>query len=120
MPRTKNSVVSRQSRKKTLKQARGFRGSRKNLIRQAYTAVNHSKANAFVGRKQKKREYRRLWTTRINNACREAGLTYNRFMYGLRQQGVELNRKALADMAVNDPEAFQELVESAKQRAEVG
>ena len=117
MPRAKNSVASRRRRKKVLKQARGFRGSRKNLIRQAYNVVDRSKAMSYVGRKEKKRQYRRLWNTRINAACRNLGINYSQFMYGLKQAGIGLDRKALAHLAVEDPEAFEDLVNQAKEAA---
>ncbi|MBN2449042.1 MAG: 50S ribosomal protein L20 [Lentisphaeria bacterium] len=108
------SVPSRRRRKKTLKLARGFRGSRGKLLRQAYGAVDRAMAMAYVGRKQKKQQYRRLWTVRINAACRPAGLTYSRFIDGLNKAGIEVNRKWLADLAVNDVSAFAQLVEKAK------
>lgn len=114
MPRAKSSVASKQRRKKVLKQAKGFRSSRGTLIRQAYNAVDRANAMAYSGRKQKKRQYRRLWNTRINAACRNLGMNYSTFMYGLRQAGVELNRKVLSNMAIEDPDAFAELVETAK------
>lgn len=114
MVRARNTVASRKRRKKVLRRARGFRGSRSKLIRQAYNAVDHADANAFKGRKQKKRDYRRLWNTRINAACRQRGLKYSRFIYGLRCKGIELNRKILADMAVRDEQGFDDLVEQAK------
>lgn len=117
MPRAKSSVASKKRRKKVLKQARGFRGRRHNLIRQAYNAVDRSKAMSYVGRKERKRQFRRLWNTRINAACRNLGTNYSQFMYGLKQANIELDRKALAHLAVEDPEAFAELVEQAKKAA---
>lgn len=114
MPRAKNSVASRKRRKKVLKEARGFRGRRHNLIRQAYNAVDRSKAMSYVGRKERKRQFRRLWNTRINAACRNLGTNYSQFMHGLKQAGIELDRKALANLAVEDPEAFADLVEQSK------
>lgn len=113
--RSKSSVPSHRRRRKVLKQARGFRGSRGKLIRQAYGAVDRSMAQAYTGRKQKKRQYRRLWTVRINAACRQLDFNYSRFVDGLKKAGVEVNRKCLADLAVNDQEAFRQLVEKAKQ-----
>lgn len=107
-------VASRKRRKKILKQARGFRGARSRLIRQAFGAVDHAMANAYVGRKQKKRQYRRLWTVRINAACRALGWNYSSFINGLNKAGITMNRKVLADLAATDAEAFGKLVETAK------
>ena len=112
--RVSTSPSSRKRRKRVLKQARGFRGSRSKLLRQAYVAVNREKAFAYVGRKQKKRQFRRLWIVRINIACRLRGITYSRFMHGLKSAECGLNRKILADLAVQEPEAFDQLVEKAK------
>lgn len=112
--RVQNAVASHRRRKRWLRKARGFRGARSKLIRQAYVAVERAMAQAYVGRKQKKRQYRRLWTVRINAACRQRGLNYSRFIAGLKQAGVDLNRKMLADMAVNDPDGFSRLVETAR------
>ncbi len=114
MPRTKHSVPSHQRRKAVLKAAKGFRGGRSKLLRTAYDAVDSARQHAYVGRKLKKREYRRLWTARINAACRQQGLNYSRFIYGLKCADIDLNRKVLADMAATDPESFSELVETAK------
>ena len=114
MSRAKFAVASRKRRKKVLKQARGFRGSRSKLIRQAYGAVDRAMAMAYVGRKHKKRQYRRLWTIRINAACRAAGWNYSSFIDGLKKAGVEVNRKWLADLAATDPEAFSKLLDAAK------
>jgi large subunit ribosomal protein L20 len=117
MARAKFAVASRKRRKAVLKKARGFRGARSKLIRQAYNAVDRSMAMAYSGRKQKKRQYRRLWNVRINAACRAADpqMRYSTFMCGLRKAGIELNRKVLADMAVNDAEGFGRLLATAKQ-----
>jgi large subunit ribosomal protein L20 len=112
--RNTNRVASRKRRKKVLKQARGFRGGRGRLIRQAFGAVDHAMANAFTGRKQKKRQYRRLWTIRINAACRALGWNYSSFINGLNKAGIEVNRKVLADLAATDAAAFGKLVETAK------
>ena len=106
-------VASRRRRKKVLKQARGFRHGRK-LLRQAYGALDRGMAMAYTGRKQKKQQYRRLWTVRLNAACRPAGLTYSRFINGLKRAGVTLDRKCLADLAATDAAAFAKLVETAK------
>ena len=112
--RIKRSVASRKRRKKVLKLAKGFRGRRGNLIRQAYGAVDHSMAMAYKGRKQKKRQFRRLWTVRINAASRRLGLSYSQFINGLKKSSIDLNRKYLADLAVTDEAAFAQLVEVAK------
>ena len=114
MPRTLSSTARHKRHKKVLKQAKGFRGSRKNLYRQATNAVDRAMAMAYTGRKQKKRQYRRLWTTRINAACRNNGMTYSDFIHGLKTANIDLNRKALAAMAVQDPEEFAELVDTAR------
>ncbi len=114
MARVRNTVASRKRRKRVLRQARGFRGSRSKLIRQAYGAVDRAMAMAYTGRKQKKRQYRRLWTVRINAACRAAGLNYSTFIDGLKKAGVDINRKLLADLAVTEPESFNKLIETAK------
>jgi len=97
-----------------LKLARGFRGSRGRLIRMAFGAVDHAMKNAFIGRKQKKRAYRRMWTVRINAACRALGWNYSSFINGLNKAGIEMNRKVLADLAATDAEAFGKLVDAAK------
>ena len=112
--RVTHAVPSRKRRKRVLKLARGYRGSRSKLLRQAYGAVDRAMATAYVGRKQKKQQYRRLWTVRINAACRQLGLTYSRFIDGLKKAGVDVNRKWLADLAVTDAPAFAELVTKAK------
>jgi large subunit ribosomal protein L20 len=112
--RNTNRVASRKRRKKILKQARGFRGGRGRLIRQAFGAVDHAMANAYIGRKQKKRQYRRLWTIRINAACRALGWNYSSFINGLNKAGIEMNRKVLADLAATDAAAFAKLVDAAK------
>jgi len=114
MPRTKSSVARKHRRKRVLKAAKGFRSSRGTLIRQAYNAVDRANAMAYSGRKQKKRQYRRLWNTRINAACRNLGTNYSTFIHGLKEAGIELNRKVLSNMAIEDPDAFAELVETAK------
>ncbi len=108
------AVPSRRRRKRVLEQAKGFRASRSKLIRQAYNAVDRAMAMGYVGRKQKKQQYRRLWTVRINAACRAAGLNYSVFINGLKNAGIEINRKMLAELAATDAAAFAKLVESAK------
>ena len=114
MSKAKFSVASRKRRKKVLDRAKGFYGRSKNNIRTAYDAVDKALSHAYVGRKQKKRQYRRLWTVRINAACRQLDFTYSQFMHGLKLAGVEMNRKMLSEIAIHDPEAFKALVEQAK------
>ncbi len=115
MPRVTSAVASRKRRKRVLEQAKGFRGARSKQIRTVYDAVDKAMSHAFVGRKQKKRLYRRLWTVRINAACRANGTNYSTFINGLKLAGIELNRKVLADIAVNEPKEFKALVEQAAQ-----
>lgn len=116
MPRAKSSVVSRNRHKKTLKLAKGYRGAKSKLYRVAKTQLLKSFAYAYRDRRNKKREFRKLWIARINAAARMNGLTYSSFMNGLRQAGVDINRKMLAEMAVNDKGAFGQLVEVAKSK----
>ena len=115
MARVTSAVSSRKRRKRILEQAKGFKGARSKQIRTAYDAVDKAMSHAFVGRKQKKRLYRRLWTVRINAACRANGTNYSTFINGLKIAGIELNRKVLADIAVNEPKEFIALVEQAAQ-----
>jgi len=114
MARAKFAVASRKRRKRLLKMAKGFRGSRSKLLRQAYGAVDRAMAMAYDGRKQKKRLYRRLWTVRINAACRAAGMSYSALIDGLKKAGVAVDRKMLSDLAVHDSAAFGKLMEMAK------
>lgn len=114
MPRAKSSTASKKRKKKTLKEAKGNRGRRKNIIRTAKEAVEKGWTHAYKDRRRKKREFRRLWITRINAAARENGMPYSRFIHGLKEAGVELNRKILADLAVRDEAAFAELVDLAR------
>lgn len=114
MPRSTNHVASRKRRKKVLKQARGYFGARKNVYTVAKNAVEKAMQYAYVGRKLKKRQYRRLWISRINAAARLNGMTYSTLMHALKESNVELNRKSLADIALNHPEAFKALVEKVK------
>ncbi|MCL2387574.1 MAG: 50S ribosomal protein L20 [Defluviitaleaceae bacterium] len=114
MARIKGAVHARKRHKKTLKQASGYFGARSTQYRAAKQAVMKAMAAAFAGRKQTKREYRRLWITRINAAAREHGISYSRFMSGLKKSGVDINRKMLAELAVNDTAAFSKLAEMAK------
>ena len=111
MSRSPRSVPSHLRRKRVLKQAKGFRGRRKNNITTANAAVDKSLQHNYIGRKEKKRNFRALWIQRINAACRLYGVTYSRFISGLARAGIELDRKVLADIAVREPEAFKLLVE---------
>jgi large subunit ribosomal protein L20 len=115
MPRTKGGYKTRQRRNRVLKRAKGFWGARRKLYAVAKETVDRAMAYAFVGRKQKKRSYRRLWVTRINAAARHHDLSYSRLVNGLKQANVELDRKVLADLAVNDPQAFAAVAAVAKQ-----
>ena len=110
MPRSVNSVASRKRRKKVLKAAKGFFGARKNVWTVAKNAVDRAMAFAYVGRKLKKRAYRRLWIARINAGARINGMTYSKLMHALSQKGIDLNRKVLADLAMNHPKAFADIV----------
>ena len=109
MARVKGALNARKRHKKVLKLAKGYRGSRSKQYRVAKQSVMRAMASAFAGRKQTKREYRRLWITRINAAARLNGLSYSRFMNGLKNAGININRKMLAEMAVNDSAAFSQL-----------
>jgi len=113
MARIKGAINARKKHKRTLKLARGYYGARSRQYRAAKQAVMRAMAAAFVGRKQTKREYRRLWITRINAAARVHGLSYSQFMYGLKKANVNINRKMLAEMAVNDASAFAKLAKLA-------
>ncbi|MFM2439401.1 MAG: 50S ribosomal protein L20 [Sediminibacterium sp.] len=114
MPRSKNAVASRARRKKILDQAKGFYGKRKNVYTVAKNVLEKGLTYAFVSRKLKKREYRTLWIARINAAVRAEGLTYSQFINLLAKKGSTLNRKVLADLAMNEPETFKKLVDSVK------
>ncbi len=114
MPRSKNAVASRARRKRVLEQAKGYYGKRKNVYTVAKNIVEKGLTYAYVGRKLKKREYRQLWIVRINAAVRAEGLTYSEFINKLNAKGIELNRKVLADLAMNNPESFKALVASVK------
>lgn len=114
MPRVKRGVTSRRRHNKVLKLARGYRGAKSKLFRTANEAVNKALAYAFRDRKVRKREFRKLWIIRINAASRLHGLSYSVMMNGLTKAGVDLNRKILAELAVNDPNAFSELAKVAK------
>jgi large subunit ribosomal protein L20 len=114
MPRVKGGNVARKRRKKVLKLAKGYYGSKHALYRTAHEQVMKSLAYAYRDRRQKKRDFRKLWITRINAAARLNGMSYSRFMNGLKVAGIDVNRKMLADIAVNDAAGFASLVEAAK------
>ena len=114
MPRAKGGAKTRQRRKKVLKKAKGYFGGRRKLYRTAKETVLRAGAFAYRDRRQKKRLARSLWIVRINAACREVGVTYSTFMNGLRRAGILLDRKILAELALNDPPAFAKLAERAK------
>jgi len=118
MPRATNSPASRDRRRKILKRAKGYRGSRHRLLKTAKQAVDHSGQYAYRDRRQRKRDFRKLWIARINAAAREHGLNYSRLIQGLRLANVDINRKMLADIAVTDAEAFGAIVETAKSKLE--
>ncbi|MBR5558741.1 MAG: 50S ribosomal protein L20 [Oscillospiraceae bacterium] len=114
MARVKGAMMTRKRRKKVLKLAKGYFGGKRKLFRTAKEAVMKSGNYAYIGRKQKKRDFRRLWITRISAACRINGINYSTFMNGLKKAGIELNRKMLSELAINDAKAFAALVEKAK------
>ena len=114
MPRSVNAVASRTRRKKILKEAKGFYGKRKNVYTVDKNVLEKGQGYKFVGRKLKKREYRSLWIVRINAAVREEGMSYSQFIGKLAVKGIDLNRKVLADLAMNEPETFKQLVASVK------
>jgi large subunit ribosomal protein L20 len=114
MPRSVNAVASRARKKRILKQAKGFYGKRKNVYTVAKNVLEKGLTYRYVGRKLKKREYRALWIARINAAVRAEGLTYSRFIHLLNEKGVKLDRKILADIAMNEPETFTQLIASVK------
>ena len=116
MARVKGGPVTRRRRKKVLKLARGYFGSKHRLFRTAKQQVMKSYMYAYRDRRQRKRDFRKLWITRINAAARNNGLSYSRLMHGLKMAGVDINRKMLADLAVNDQQAFSELANLAKQK----
>jgi large subunit ribosomal protein L20 len=116
MPRVKGGTVTRKRRKKVLKLAKGYYGSKHTLYKVANQQVMKSLMYAFRDRRQKKRDFRKLWITRINAAARMNGLSYSRLMHGLKLSGIEVNRKMLAELAVSDANAFAELANVAKQQ----
>ena len=115
MPRVKRGVTAHARHKKLIKQAKGYRGRRKNVYRVAKQAVTKAGQYSYRDRRQRKRQFRALWITRINAAARENGLSYSRFMDGLRKADIQIDRKLLAEMAVNDKNAFARLAEQARQ-----
>ncbi|MCL1997206.1 MAG: 50S ribosomal protein L20 [Turicibacter sp.] len=115
MARVKGALNARKRHKKVLKLAKGYRGARSKQYRVAKQSVMRALASAYAGRKQTKREFRRLWITRINAAARQNGISYSNFMNGLKVAGIEINRKMLAEMAVNDAKAFSQLADKVKQ-----
>ena len=114
MARIKGGLNARKKHNRVLKLAKGYRGARSKQYRIAKQSVMRALTSAYAGRKQRKRQFRQLWIARINAAARLNGLSYSRFMYGLKQADIDLNRKVLADMAVNDPKGFSDLAELAK------
>jgi large subunit ribosomal protein L20 len=114
MPRSKNAVASRARRKRVLKAAKGYYGKRKNVYTVAKNVMEKGLTYAYVGRKLKKREYRTLWIARINAAVREEGLTYSQFIHQLAVKNIDINRKVLADLAMNEPESFKALLAQVK------
>ena len=116
MARVKGGLGAKKRHNRTLKLAKGYRGARSKQYRVAKQSVMRALTSSYAGRKQKKRQFRRLWIARINAAARMNGLSYSKFMYGLKLANAELNRKVLADMAVNDAEGFAKLAEVAKSK----
>ena len=114
MARIKGGLNAKKKHNRILKLAKGYRGARSNQYRVAKQSVMRALTSAYAGRKQKKRQFRQLWIARINAACRMNGMSYSKFMYGLKKAEVEINRKMLSEMAINDPEGFKSLVETAK------
>ncbi|MBB6630212.1 50S ribosomal protein L20 [Clostridium algidicarnis] len=115
MARVKRAVNSRKNHKKVLKLAKGYYGGKSKLFKTANETVIRAQRNAYVGRKLKKRDYRKLWIARINAGTRMNGLSYSKFMNGIKLAGIDINRKMLSEIAINDPESFSDLVAVAKQ-----
>ncbi|HIQ96054.1 MAG TPA: 50S ribosomal protein L20 [Candidatus Limivivens merdigallinarum] len=116
MARIKGGLNAKKRHNRTLKLAKGYRGARSKQYRVAKQSVMRALKSSYAGRKERKRQFRQLWIARINAAARINGLSYSKFMYGLKQAGIEMNRKVLADMAVNDAEGFKTLAELAKSK----
>ena len=114
MARVKGAMMTRKRRNKTLKLAKGYYGGKSKLFRTAKEAVMKSGNYAYIGRKQKKRDFRRIWITRISAACKQNGMNYSTFINGLKKSGIDLNRKMLSEIAISDPAAFTALTEQAK------
>ena len=114
MARVKRAVNAKKNHKKVLKLAKGYYAGKSKLFRTANETVIRALRNAYVGRKLKKRDFRKLWIARINAACRMNGMSYSKFMNGIKKAGIEINRKMLSEIAINDPKAFANLVETAK------
>ena len=114
MARVKGAMMTRKRRNKTIKAAKGYWGAKSKVFKMAKQAVMKSGQYAYIGRKQKKRNFRQLWITRISAGCKMNGINYSTFMNGLKKAGIELNRKMLSEIAINDPAGFAELVNKAK------
>jgi len=114
MPRSNSSVPRHRRHKKIIKMAKGYRGNRSTLFREAIDAVERALSNAYRDRRTKKREFRKLWIARINAATRQNGLSFSRFINGLKKKNINLNRKVLAELAVNDPDGFTKIVDIVK------
>jgi len=114
MARVKGAMATRKRHKRVLKLAKGYRGAKSKLFRTAKQAVMKSLSYAYIGRKQKKRDFRKIWITRISAACKLNGINYSQFMNGLKKAEINMNRKMLSEIAIADPEAFTALVEKAK------
>ncbi len=117
MPRSKNSVASRSRRRKILKAAKGQRGGRRNLLKSARDGVQKGRQYAYRDRRVRKRDFRRLWIVRIGAAAKSLGTSYSRFMGQLKAAGIEIDRKALSELAISDPGAFQQLVDATRAAA---
>jgi large subunit ribosomal protein L20 len=114
MPRVKSGVTARNRHKKIIKLAKGYRGSKSKLFRPANQAVLKALSHAYRGRKLRKRDFRKLWIARINAAARSNGLSYSKFINGLKKAGIQINRKMLSEMAINDANGFAQLIDIAK------
>lgn len=115
MARVKRGVNTKKRHKKVLKQAKGYYGAKSKTYKAAHQTVMRAMAFAYIGRKQKKREYRKLWIARINAATRMHGMSYSKFIHGLKVNNIDVNRKMLSEMAIHDPQGFEELVSIAKE-----
>ena len=115
MARIKGAMMTRKRRNTVLKMAKGYWGAKSTHYKMANQAVMKSLTYAYIGRKQKKRDFRKLWIARINAACKANGMNYSRFMYGMKKCGIDLNRKMLSEMAIHEPAAFAALCEKAKE-----